>query len=61
MDLNKKPGISELIDWVGYAKYKNLSSMELDELCYSGVLLKQRKDQQRAKQQVADAKNKKKK
>ena len=52
MDLSKKPGLSELIDWVGYARYKNLPPDELDKLCYPGVLLKQHRDQLRARKET---------
>lgn len=59
MDLSKKPGLSELVDWVGYAKYKNLSPEDIDALSYSEVLLKHSKDQQRVKQQNAEVKSQK--
>ncbi|HAW50760.1 MAG TPA: hypothetical protein DCX54_00290 [Flavobacteriales bacterium] len=58
MDLTKKPGLSELVDWVGYAKYKELTPKEIDEMWYSEVLLKNRKDQQRVKQHKAESSKK---
>lgn len=48
LDLSKKPGLSELIDWVGYLEAVQTPLEELDKLPYIGVLLKQRNDQQRA-------------
>jgi len=52
MDLQKKPGLSELIDWVGYLEVVNISPEELDQLPYIGALLKQREDQQRAQAEM---------
>jgi MoxR-like ATPase len=48
LDLNKKPGLSELIDWVGYLEAVKTPVEELDALPYLGVLLKQQADQHRA-------------
>jgi MoxR-like ATPase len=50
IDLAKKPGLSELIDWVGYMRAVKTPVEELDKLeklPYLGVLLKQRGDQSR--------------
>lgn len=48
LELSKKPGLSELIDWVGYLEFMQISEEELDKLPYIEVLLKQEHDQQRA-------------
>lgn len=48
LDLSKKPGLGELIDWVGYMRAVQTPVEELDALPYLGVLLKQRSDQARA-------------
>jgi MoxR-like ATPase len=50
-DLTKNPGISELLDWVGYLSAVNTPVEELDKLPYIGALLKQAADQDRAKQE----------
>jgi MoxR-like ATPase len=47
-ELIKKPGLSELLDWVGYLDAVKLPAGELDKLPYIGVILKQQSDQQRA-------------
>lgn len=49
--LRKKPGLSELIDWVGYTRAVNTPEAELENLPYLGVLLKSHPDQQQAKSQ----------
>jgi MoxR-like ATPase len=46
--LSKKPGLSELIDWVVYLDHKKFPSEELDKLPFSSALLKQRTDQHKA-------------
>lgn len=51
LDLNKKPGLSELLDWVGYLTAVKTLPDELNKLPYIDVLLKQRSDQQRAKKE----------
>lgn len=48
LDLAKKPGLSELIDWVGYMQAVQTPLEELEKLPYLGVILKQRSDQIRA-------------
>ncbi|MDM8515342.1 MoxR family ATPase [Desulfobacterales bacterium HSG16] len=48
LDLLKKPGLSELLDWVGYLQAVEKPEDELEELPYIGVLLKDRMDQKRA-------------
>lgn len=53
LDLSKNPGLSELIDWVGYLKAVKALAETLDELPYLGVLLKQQIDQQRAKKEFS--------
>ena len=49
LDLDKKPGLSELIDWVGYSQMVGMSARDLEEDADSGILLKGRSDQQRAR------------
>jgi MoxR-like ATPase len=50
LDLTKKPGLSELLDWVGYLQAVEASAEDLKALPYVGVLLKQTADQRRAKE-----------
>lgn len=50
LDLAKKPGLSELLDWVGYLQAVKTPTSELDRLPYIGVLLKQQADQDRARE-----------
>ncbi len=44
LDLSKKPGLSELLDWVGYLKAVETPIEELDKLPYVGALIKQEID-----------------
>jgi MoxR-like ATPase len=48
LDLAKKPGLSELLDWVAYLQAIGTPASELPGLPHLGALLKQRSDQQRA-------------
>lgn len=48
LDLSKKPGLSELLDWVGYLEAVKTPIEELDKLAYVGALLKQEIDRKRA-------------
>jgi MoxR-like ATPase len=48
LDLSKKPGLSELLDWVGYLEAVQTPVAQLDSLPNIGALLKQEGDQQRA-------------
>jgi MoxR-like ATPase len=48
LDLTKKPGLSELLDWVGYLQAVDAPADEVGRLPYQGALLKQRGDQVRA-------------
>jgi MoxR-like ATPase len=48
LDLAKKPGLSELLDWVGYLHMNDTPAGEVASLPYLGALLKQRNDQLRA-------------
>jgi MoxR-like ATPase len=50
LDLTKLPGLSELLDWVGYLEMVNMPIEELDQLPRLGALLKQKQDQQRARE-----------
>ena len=45
LDLNKKPGLSELLDWVGYLKYLEMSPEAFLKLPAIGALLKDQSDQ----------------
>ncbi|MGC4807446.1 AAA family ATPase [Micromonospora sp. DT233] len=49
LDLSHKPGLSELIDWVGYLQERRRTPADLAQLPYPGTLLKQRTDQARAR------------
>jgi MoxR-like ATPase len=51
LDLNKKPGLSELIDWVGYLSAVS-PPPDPAALPYPGVLLKDRSDTQRAAAEI---------
>jgi MoxR-like ATPase len=53
LDLSKKPGLSELLDWVGYLQIAAIPPTEFAELPYNGALLKQRTDQRRAIENLA--------
>jgi len=44
-DLIKKPGISELLDWVGYLDLVNAPIEQLESFPYIGAILKNRQDQ----------------
>jgi MoxR-like ATPase len=53
-ELTKKPGLSELLDWVGYLEAKEVLPEGIDpenvsELVYMDALLKQHADQQRVR------------
>ena len=54
LQLDKKPGLSELIDWVGYMSAMNVSVEEVGRVPYSGILLKKRTDQLTAKQEISE-------
>ena len=53
LDLSKRPGLSELLDWVGYLEAVKAPPDSLDELPHLGVLLKLRRDQERAREALA--------
>lgn len=48
LDLSKRPGLSELLDWVGYLEAVQMPVEKLDELPHIGALLKQESDRKRA-------------
>jgi MoxR-like ATPase len=48
LDLSKKPGLSELLDWVGYLAAVKTPVEELDKLPNIGALLKRESDRVRA-------------
>lgn len=47
MDLSKKPGLSELLNWVQYLQAMEIEEAEIAELPYSGALLKHHGDHAR--------------
>jgi MoxR-like ATPase len=49
LDLAKPPGLSELLDWVGYLQAVGTSPEELADLPFLGALIKQRADEIRAR------------
>lgn len=53
LDLSKKPGLSELLDWVGYLEAVETPIAELDQLPHIGALLKQESDRIQAMNAVA--------
>jgi len=53
LDLAKKPGLSELLDWVGYLDVTGTSAADVASLPHAGALLKQRGDQIRASERLA--------
>jgi MoxR-like ATPase len=55
LDLSKRPGLSELLDWVGYLEAVQTSFDKLSELPHLGILLKHQADQQRARKEFASA------
>ncbi len=48
LDLSKRPGLSELLDWVGYLEAVRIPVERLEELPHLGALLKQEGDRKRA-------------
>ena len=52
MNLNKPPGLSELIDWVTYLEAFEYKTTQLDELPKIGALLKEKQDIQQVKQNL---------
>lgn len=46
-DLQKKPGLSELLDWVAYVLAVGAEPAELQRVPHAGALIKQRSDQAR--------------
>jgi MoxR-like ATPase len=50
LDLSKRPGLSELLDWVGYLEAVKMPPEELEKLPKLGALLKQQQDQRRARE-----------
>ncbi|MEV0900533.1 MoxR family ATPase [Actinoplanes sp. NPDC049802] len=48
LDLAKKPGLSELLDWIGYLQATGTPAADVGRLPASGALLKQHSDQLRA-------------
>jgi MoxR-like ATPase len=55
IDLNKKPGLSELLDWTGYLQAVKANPEELNKVPYMGVLLKQYIDQQRVQKELIES------
>jgi MoxR-like ATPase len=48
LDLSKRPGLSELLDWVGYLEAVQTPVEKLEQLPQIGALLKQESDRKRA-------------
>jgi len=48
LDLSNKPGVSELLDWVGYLQAVQTPPEDIAGLPYAGALVKQHNDQVRA-------------
>jgi MoxR-like ATPase len=55
-DLIYRPGVSELLDWVGVNEARGSTPAQLKELPYLGALLKQSNDQDRAKNMLKEGK-----
>ncbi|GLY92934.1 MoxR family ATPase [Actinoplanes sp. NBRC 103695] len=53
LDLAKKPGVSELLDWAGFLQAVDTPPDQVATLPYPEALLKQRGDQQRAVDRLA--------
>ena len=53
LELSKKPGLSELLDWIGYLQAVGTLPDEISDLPYLGALLKQRGDELRARDNLA--------
>jgi MoxR-like ATPase len=53
LDLAKKPGLSELLDWVGYLQAVSVPPGELVNLPYIGALIKQRTDEVRSREHLS--------
>jgi len=51
-DLNKKPGLSELIDWVWYEQARKTMPGDMDKLPNMEALLKDRADQERIRREM---------
>jgi MoxR-like ATPase len=49
LELTKKPGLSELVDWVGYLEAVKMPIEQLEQLPHVGALLKHNADIDRAK------------
>lgn len=53
LDLAKRPGVSELLDWVRFLEAVQVPVEQLDQLPFIGALLKQRSDQLRVAERLA--------
>lgn len=51
LELSKKPGLSELLDWVSYLQATKTSAWQIKPSLHIGALLKQRSDQELAMQE----------
>jgi MoxR-like ATPase len=51
-DLNKKPGLTELIDWVWYEQARKTKPAQMKKLPNMEALLKDRADQERARREM---------
>jgi MoxR-like ATPase len=53
LELVKKPGLSELLDWVGYLQAVAADPVSINQLPHAGALVKQYGDQQRVQEWLA--------
>jgi hypothetical protein len=53
LDLGKPPGLSELLDWVGYLQAVDAGDPDIARLAFSGALVKQHTDQARVEEWLA--------
>jgi MoxR-like ATPase len=54
IEFSKRPGLSELIDWISYHEVRGTDPQELDNLPGIAALLKQQGDQQRIRREWRD-------
>jgi MoxR-like ATPase len=53
LDLTRRPGIGELIDWAGFLQVHTVPPAEVSDLPYIGALVKTAEDQRRVREHVA--------
>ena len=52
LDLTRKPGIGELIDWAGFLQVQSVPTAEVSDLRYVGALVKTAEDQRRVREHL---------